>query len=150
MQNKLFTRGAILSLIIVCVLGCLSCNGLRVYVDDKVPPTFTFHAGRFAECCTDFKIFAVFEEDSDRPLWKIIAKTIVDRREAGAMVIQYGRLPERFGQEIPASGEPPPLIAGKRYVAVAGGTSYVPWARVRFIVKDNKILSLPSQQGDLP
>ena len=86
----------------------------------------------------------------NRPLWKIIAKTTVDRREAGSMVIQYGRLPERFGQEIPASGEPPPLKAGKRYVAVAGGTSYVPWARVRFIVKDNKIVSLPSQQGDLP
>jgi len=108
-----------------------------------VPPDFTFNAGRFAECCTDFRLFVVFEEGSDKPLWRIASKTIVGRTEANSMLIHYGKLPDRFEQEIPASGEPPPLVGGKIYLAVAGGTSYVPWARVRFIVKDNKIVSLP-------
>jgi hypothetical protein len=147
--NRL-NRGVILYLITLGALGCLSCNGLRVYVDDRIPPTFSFNAGRFAECCTDFRIFAVFEEGSDRPIWRIIAKTIVDRTEASSLVIQYGKLSDRFEQEIPASGVPPPLVAGKRYFAVAGGTSYVPWARVRFIIKDNRIVGLPSEVGDLP
>jgi hypothetical protein len=145
-----FIRRIIASLIVLGALGCLSCNGLRVYVSNKVPPDFTFNAGRFAECCTDFRLFAVFEEGSDTPLWRIASKTIVYRTEANSMLIHYGKLPDRFEQEIPTSGEPPPLVGGKTYVAVAGGTSYVPWARVRFMVKDNKIVSLPSKPGSLP
>jgi hypothetical protein len=131
-------------------LASLSCNGLRVYVGDTVPPVFTFNAGRFAECCTDFRLFAVFEEGSRTTLWRIASKTVVERTEAKSLIIQYGKLPGRFEQEVPASGEPPPLVAGKTYLAVAGGTSYVPWARVRFVIKDNKIISLPVKPGDLP
>jgi hypothetical protein len=60
------------------------------------------------------------------------------------MVIHYGKSPNGFEQEIPVSGAPPTLLEGKTYLAVAGGTSYVPWARVRFMIKDNKIVSIPN------
>jgi len=142
--TSVLTRRIVISLITLGGFACLSCNGLRVYVGNTVPPDFTFNAGRFAECCTDFRIFAVFEEGSDTPLWRIMAsKTIVDRAEANSMVIHYGRVPDWFEQEIPASGEPPSLVGGKTYLAVAGAPSYVPWARVRFMIKDNRIVSLP-------
>jgi len=131
-------------------LASLSCNGLRVYVGNTVPPDFTFNAGSFAECCTDFRIFAVFEEGRSTPLWRIASETIVERAEFNSMVIHYGRVPDRFKQEMPASGEPPPLIGGKTYEALAGGTSYVPWARVRFMIKDNGIFGFPLKPGDLP
>ena len=147
--TTIFSCRTVISLIVLGGLTCLSCNGLRVYVNN-IPPDFTFNAGPFAECCTDFRLFAVFEEGSDRPLWRIASKTIVDRTEANSLVIHYGKLPGRFEQEIPASGEPPPLVAGKTYLAVAGGTNYYPWARVRFMVKDNRIVSLPVKPGSLP
>jgi hypothetical protein len=150
-HDNLLSRGRLMSLVVLGGLACLSCNGLRVYVGNTVPPDFTFNAGRFAECCTDFRQFAVFEEGSDKPLWRIKASnTIVDRREARSLVIHYGKLPGRFEQEIPASGEPPPLVSGKTYLAIAGDTSYVPWARVRFMVKDGRVVSLPVKPGDLP
>ena len=127
MHDNLLSRGIVISLIVLGGLACLSCNGLRVYVGNTVPPDFTFNAGIFAECCTDFRLFVVAEEGSDRPLWRIIAsKTIVDRTEANSLVIHYGKLPGRFEQEIPPSGEPPPLVGGKTYLAVAGGTNYYP------------------------
>ena len=132
-------------LIFVGLLSSSSCNGLRVYVSDKTPPSFTFDVGTLAECCTDLAIFAVFEEDSDRQLWRIVAKTIVTRNQTDALTIQYGQVPDQFVQEIPESGAPPQLVPGKPYVAVAGAPSYVPWARVRFIIKDNKIVKLPAE-----
>lgn len=90
------------------------------------------------------------EEDSNRELWKVVSKTIVKREQANSMVISYGKLPPNFEQEIPASGGPPPLSEGKTYLAVAGGTSYVPWARVKFTIKNNAIIELPLKPGELP
>jgi hypothetical protein len=134
----------------VILLSCSSCHALRVYTNDKVPPSFTFSVGAFAECCTDFRVFAVFEEESKLELWRIVANTVVDRNEAGRLTIQYGKLPDRFVQEIPASGPPPQLTPGKHYVAVAGGTSYVPWSRVRFVIENDRIVNLPTGPGSLP
>src|SRR4030095_14725799 len=122
MMNKRFNR-VIRLLIVVGILSCVSCNSLRVYVSDKIPPSFTFNVGRFAECCTDFKVFAVFEEGSDHALWKIVARDIVYRNEADSLVIHYGTIPDRFVQEIPQSGPPPQLVSGKQYLAVARRTS---------------------------
>ena len=133
-------------LIVVGLLSFSSCHGLRVYVSDKPPPSFTFDVGSLAECCTEFTTFAVFEEDSNRQLWRIVTKTIVTRNQADALTIQYGQVPDRFVQEIPESGAPPQLVAGKPYLAVAGARSYVPWPRVRFIIKDNKIEKLPVER----
>jgi hypothetical protein len=59
-------------------------------------------------------------------------------RSANSLVIHYGKIPTGFEQEVPTAGEPPPLVEGKTYLAVAGGTGYVPWARVTFMVKDNQ------------
>lgn len=61
------------------------------------------------------------------------------------MVIHYGQVPKGFEQEIPTSQEPPQLVEGKTYFAVAEA-SYVPWANVRFMVKDNKIVSLSASR----
>ena len=128
----------------------MSCNGLRVYVTNKIPADFTFNAGRFAECCTDFRVFAVFEEGSNEPLWRIASKTTVDRIKSNSLIIHYGKIPDNFEQEIPEVGGPPPLVPGKTYLAIAGAPSYVPWARVRFMVKGNNIVILPLKQGELP
>jgi hypothetical protein len=94
-NNNLLTRRMVISLITLGGLASLSCNGLRVYVGNTVPPDFTFNARRFAECCTDFRIFAVIEGFST-PLWRIASNTIVERAEANSMVIHYGRVPDRF------------------------------------------------------
>jgi len=85
------------------------------------------------------------------PLWRIVAsKQILGKSEADSLTIHYGKAPDRVQQEIPTSGEPPPLVEEKQYLAVAGSSSYVPWARVRFIIKDNQIVSLPTQPHDNP
>ena len=144
-------RPIVATLVFIAGLSLVSCNSLRVYVGKTVPPDFTFNAGIFAECCTDFRLFAVFEENSQTPLWKIVAsKRVVERSEANSLMIHYGKVPDRFQQEIPTAGEPPALVEGGHYQAVAGGTSYLPWARVRFIIKNNQILKLPPQPGDNP
>ena len=127
-------------------LASASCNSLRVYVTNTIPPDFTFNAGPFAECCTHFSVFAVFEEGAEKPFWRIASKKRIERTEANSMVIHYGKVPNGFDQEIPLAAEPPQLMEGKTYVAVAGGPDYVPWARVRFTVKDNKIVSLPARR----
>ena len=129
-------------------LSCSSFNDLRIYVSNSVPPDFTFSAGRLAECCDYFTQLMVFEEGSDRPLWRISSlPRVVERSEANAIVIHYGKLPERFRQEIPASGEPPALVEGKSYRVAAGG-SYIPWPQVRFTIQNGKIVKLPIK--DLP
>jgi hypothetical protein len=139
------------TLVLIAGLSLVSCSGLRVYVGKTVPAEFTFGAGRFAECCTDFDTFAVFEEGSKMPLWRIVAsKQIVGKSEADSLSILYGKVPDRFQQATPASGEPAPLVEGKQYLAIAGSASYVPWARVQFIIKDNQIVSLPTQPHDNP
>jgi len=135
-------RWPVIILIVLGVLANSSCNSLRLYVSKTIPPDFTFNVGSFAECCTTFYAFAVFEENSKTPLWRIASEKTVQRAEANSMVIHYGRVPKNFEQEIPTSQEPPQLIEGKTYLAVAEA-SYVPWANVRFMVKDNKIVSLP-------
>ena len=150
LQQKIFCRLRLLFLTVLVALVCVSCNSLRVYVTKTLPPDFSFNAGRFAECCTNFALFAVFEQGSDKPLWKVSSKKTVERDQANSLVIHYGKIPQGFEQEIPAAGEPPPLMEGKTYVAVAGGTSYVPWARVKFMVKDNQTVVLPAKPGDNP
>lgn len=144
-------RPIVATLVLIAGLSLVSCNSLRVYVGKTVPPDFTFNAGTFAECCTNFRLFAVFEEGSETPLWKIVAsKRVVERSEANSLMIHYGKVPDRFQQEIPTAGEPPPLVEGKRYLAIAGETSYVPWARVRFIIKNNQVMKFPEQPHENP
>src|SRR6185295_14017320 len=138
---------ALSATLIFTAVFSLWCHGLRVNVSKTVPPDFTFNVGSFAECCTDFRIFAVFEKDSESPIWKIVAKPVVEKSEAKSLTIRYGRVSDRFQQEIPAAGEPPPLVEGKSYEAVAGWTNYVPGARVRFIIVKNQIVKLPEQAG---
>jgi hypothetical protein len=149
-QQKNFCRLRLFSLTVLVALVCASCNSLRVYVTKTLPPDFSFNAGQFAECCTNFALFAVFEQGSDKPLWKISSKKTVEREQANSLVIHYGKIPTGFEQQVPMAGEPPPLVEGKTYLAVAGGTSYVPWARVIFAVKDNQTVVLPSKPGDNP
>jgi hypothetical protein len=135
-------RWPVIILIVLGVLANSSCNGLRLYVSKTIPPDFTFDVGSFAECCTYFSAFAVLEEGSKTPLWRITSKKTVHRTEANSMVIHYGKVPNGFDQDIPTAQEPPQLVEGKTYLAVAEA-SYIPWANVRFMVKDNKIVSLP-------
>ena len=135
--------------LILAALSSVSCTCLRVHVGKTAPPDFTFTAGQFAECCTYFYRFFVIEEGSDKPIWEIVAKRTVERSEARALAIHYGKVPDHFEQKVPASGQPPPLIEGKHYEAVAHG-SYVPGARVRFRVENNKIIELPEKRGDNP
>lgn len=143
-------RSIMVTLILVAGLSLVSCKGLRVYVGKTVPPDFTFNAGSLAECCTDFKIFAVFEEGSETPQWRIVANHVVRRSEARSLVIHYGKVPDFFQQEIPTAGEPLPLVEGKRYLAIAGGTSYFPWARVRFTIENNQVMKFPEQPHENP
>ena len=149
MMNRRVNHAIRLS-IIISAFSCVSCHGLRVYVNDKAPPAFTFDVGSFPECCTEFTTFAVFEEDSNRLLWRIVAKTIITRNQTDSLKIEYGKVPDKFLQEYPQAGAPAELVADKHYLAVAGAPSYVPWARVRFIIKDNGIETLPVSQGSLP
>ena len=149
-QQKIFCRLRLFSLTVLVALVCASCNGLRVSVTRTLPPDFSFNAGRFAECCTNFAQFAVLEQGSEKPLWKISSKHAVEREQANSLVIHYGKIPAGFEQQVPTAGEPPPLVEGKTYLAVAGGTSYVPWARVIFTVKDNQTVMLPAKPGDNP
>lgn len=144
-------RPIVAILLFTAGFSLVSCNSLRVYVGKTVPPDFTFNAGIFAECCTNFRLFAVFEEGSETPVWRIVpSNRVVERSEANLLMIHYGKVPDRFQQEIPTAGEPPPLVEGRRYQAVAGGTSYYPWARVRFIIENNQIMKLPAHPGDNP
>lgn len=150
-HSDLNTRHALLSLVCLAGLSALSCSGLRVDVGDTIPVSFTFHAGRFAECCTELSQFIVFEEGSEQPLWKItVSRGPLSRSEVRLLSIQYANLPEGFFQEIPAAGRPPSLAEGKTYEAVAGAPSYVPWARTRFRIQAGKIVELNVNQRDLP
>lgn len=135
-------RWPVIILIALGVLVNSSCNSLRLYVSKTIPPDFTFDVGSFAECCTNFNAFAVLEEGSKTPVWRITSKKTVQRAEANSLVIHYGKVPNGFDQDIPTAQEPPQLVEGKTYLAVAEA-SYIPWANVRFMVKDNKIVSLP-------
>jgi hypothetical protein len=142
-------RQLVATLILAAAFSSLSCSGLRVHVGKTAPPDFTFTAGQFAECCTHFYRFFVFDEDAQTPIWEIVAKRTVERSEARALTIHYGKVPDGFEQKVPASGQAPPLIEGKHYEAVAHG-SYVPGARVRFMIENDKIVEVPEKRGDNP
>ena len=151
MHDNLLMRGIVISLIVLGGLASLSCNGLRVHIGNTVPPDFTFNAGRFAECCTDFRLFVVFEEGSDRrPLWRIASKTIVKEQKLTRWLFITASYPRSLSKRFQHPGSHLRWWSGKTYLAVAGGTSYVPWARVKFMVKDNRIVILPLEPGDLP
>jgi hypothetical protein len=140
-----------LFLLLICLLTGSACNSMRVYVSNATPPDFTFNAGRFAECCTTFSRFAVYEQGVAEPLWQITAQHgSVERWEANSMLIRYGQTPARFVQNVPSSGDPPPLIEGKIYVATAGDSYYVPPANVKFSISHGKIVTYPVERGRQP
>ena len=142
---SILSRSLGIFLIVLGALASSSCNSLRLYVSDTIPPDFTFNVGSFAECCKTFDAFAVLEENVKDPLWRIVSEKTVQAAEANKMVIHYGKVPKGFEQKIPKLEEPPQLVEGKTYLAVAEA-SYAPWASVRFMVKDNKIISLPPRR----
>jgi hypothetical protein len=117
----MFDRGRRFRMLVVSIaaisLFSAACSGLRIKVSETLPPEFTFNVGRFAECCTDFRLFAVLEDDSKQTLWRITSKTVVEKDQAILMTISYGKVPAGFEQEIPAAGEPPRLSEGKTYLA---------------------------------
>jgi hypothetical protein len=129
------------SLLLIC-LACAftGCHSLRIYVNEKVPPTFTFGAG-IAECCTTFVEVRVFELDAAmsspaKMIWRIASYRELDGRES-TPAITYGKVPQGFEQWLPEKGEPSALVEGKSYMAVAGA-NYTSWPKVCFTIKGGK------------
>src|SRR5215813_586386 len=114
---------------LLVLLALVSCKSLTISMDNKVPPTFTFSAGRFAECCRHLAFLGVYEilpENQDVPwlesrpkedmvLWQIWPQEGTDNSADSLPSITYGKTPPGFIQKIPAQGEPPPLREGKVY-----------------------------------
>jgi hypothetical protein len=123
-------------------------------MDDNVPPSFSFSAGPFAECCRHLMFLNVYEippENQNLPwtepkpkenvvLWQVWPKgsNVVE----DLPVITYGKVPPGFIQKIPESGAPPPLVEGKIYEA-GGPAVEVPDAYMRFTIRNGKAVRLP-------
>jgi hypothetical protein len=87
--------------------------------------------------------FADQHDEKNTVLWKIVPKPA--SRGAGIddlPTITYGELPIGFQQEVPNIGQPSRLVEGKIYEA-SGAPSLMPGARVRFVLKDSRIVQVP-------
>ena len=125
-------------------------------MDSKVPPTFTFSAGRFADCCRHLAFLGVYEvppENQNIPwpepmprenivLWQIWPKDNTDNSADALPPITYGKVPPGFTQRIPALGAPPPLVEGNIY-EVGGPPIEVSEAYMRFTVRNGKAVKIP-------
>jgi len=140
-----------LLLLLLLTASVASCDKvLSVSIDDKVPPSFTFDASRFAECCNYLQYFAVMEETSEdtRPmfnsdpsinhkiLWKIEHKDSSKGKIQNLPVITYGKVPDGWQQTIPNGEEPSPLTEGRIYEA--GEPARTQTSVVRFTIRNGK------------
>lgn len=124
------------------VLGCLTVSlagcerSLRVTMDGKIPPTFTFDGSGVIEWVA---IFEVTPDGMVPPkgsaFWKILPSSRVVASKSPP--ITYGVVPNGFYQTVPSGGSPPPLAEGKTY-GFGAVTSGAQGGDVWFTIRDGK------------
>src|SRR4051812_44928899 len=88
-----------LGVLVVSVLSFSACNGPAIHSDRKLPPTFSFTGGRFAEY-RHLHFFFVHDETTNETIWQIWP----DRYESGDAgnlpTVVYGNVPVGWAQKI--------------------------------------------------
>jgi hypothetical protein len=129
-------------------------------MNDQVPPTFSFTGSHFAEYkrADFFLVSEVAPEDinvpaysaphsESKPVWWIWPNNSADGEFERLPAITYGNLPNGWRQTVPESGAPSPLAEGHVYDA-GGPQISVPWAVLRFIIRNGKAIRLPLYQDE--
>jgi hypothetical protein len=133
-----------------------ACHSLTISMNETNPPSFSFSASRFAECCTSLRSLVIYEipsryrhtpfeipDSKDRIiLWRISPRQGTDNTAEALPTITYGLVPPTFVQEVPANGTPPPLLEGRVYEVIGPGAK-VPAPRIRFTIQHGQAIELP-------
>jgi hypothetical protein len=139
--------------LLIVIGGCGSEpeTAIHVKMDGAIPPSFSFSGPWWA---SEFKVlempprernqFRGHDFAKDKMMWSIIDPDPPPKASQWPR-ITYGVIPERFRQEVPASGKPEQLLEGKIYSAQAvdnignGGLIY-------FTIRDGRATELkPSE-----
>jgi hypothetical protein len=125
---------------LVLLFSLNACKGPSIQSDGRVPPTFSFTGGQFAEY-RHLHFFFVHDETTNQTNWQIWP----DRYESGDAgklpVIVYGKVPAGWTQKIPAQGEPPALIEGHVYEA-GGPPTDSHLGHMRFTIREGAFVRL--------
>ena len=131
----------VVSLVLMCFLT--ACTGPSIQSDGKIPPTFSFTGGQFAEY-RHLHFFFVHDETTNQTIWQIWP----DRYESGDAgnlpVVVYGKVPAGWTQRIPAQGEPPVLLEGHVYEA-GGPPTDSHLAHMRFTIRNGEMVRLDAR-----
>jgi hypothetical protein len=145
-----------LCLVLALGLSALACKSLTISTNDKVPPTFDFTAGRFAEGPSYLRFLHVQEippENQNVPwsatlpkenirVWEIVPKEGNYVEAANLTPITYGQAPAGWIQKFPDQGDAPALVEGHVY-EVGGPQAEVPHAYMRFTIRNGKTVRIP-------
>jgi hypothetical protein len=154
------TRNLLLALSLpLLVYGCnlpyFERNTRVTIVERKNPPTFSLKGSGH------LNFFWVSEVNAPGPIpegaraikgkdqiiWEIWPSNSPSTSIDSLPTIAYGKVPAGFRQELPSSGEPPPLVEGKIYEA-GGPSSGADMEVFRFTIQNGNVveLALPSDR----
>src|SRR5262245_46568171 len=129
-----------LAIFLVSLLLLGACNSPAIQSDGKVPPTFRFTGGQFAEY-RHLHFFFVHDETMDQTIWQIWPDNYESGDAGNLPVIPYGRIPGGWSQKIPAQGEPPTLVEGHVYEA-GGPATDSHLGHMRFSIRNGAFVRL--------
>jgi hypothetical protein len=131
--------------LVTVATACEQSTGIRVTLEDKVPPSFSVSGSRWV---SDFQVEEIPQNvprSEINPLtfkgetvWKISAPSRI--RATAWPGITYGEVPQGFSQEIPEHGPPSRLTEGKVYIVRAIDTGG-PQGVVFFKLRDGRLVN---------
>jgi len=142
------------------VLAVSCSQPLSIKVGESVPPTFSFHASPFTHY-KQLRFFILIEispenqnlpayanpKVEDKPVWWIFPNDAAHGDYKNLPSITYGTVPSGWNQKVPIMGKPPQLIEGRVYQA-GGPQIEVPWAVMRFTIRNGKVVRLPFYEDE--
>lgn len=141
------------SALLLSMVACTYEENTEVSIDGENPPTFKLHGSgnqqyfSVAEVSPDNYVPpAQHDSDKDIALWKIVPIEQTPPRAWDYPPITYGSIPNKFRQELPQDGTPPPLVEGRLYEA--GGPAYgANGGSVLFAIRNGKSVIVPKPKS---
>jgi hypothetical protein len=133
-----------LALVICVVVSLAGCERpLKVTLDGKNPPTIRFNGSGELSWVYIYQVTPEGKiplKGKDSELWVIVPKPTISA--SASPPITYGVVPTGFVQQVPSSGNPPPLEEGKVY-GFGADTRGQPGSAVWFTIRDGKSVQVP-------
>ena len=129
------------SLVLLLWLG--ACKSVAIQSDGKMPPTFSFTGGQFAEY-RHLHFFFVHDETTNQTVWQIWPDRYENGDAGNLPVVTYGKVPAGWTQKMPALGEPSPLVEGHVYEA-GGPATDSHLGQMRFTIRNGAFVRLDAR-----